>query len=570
MKVRTLLAVAASVLLSVFATSDAASAAGRERTDLSQAEKRARTTEIQLLGLSEFHGALEPPSGSGGRIGATNAGGVEFLATHLKMLEASNPNTLIVSSGDLVGATPLLSALFHDEPTIEAANLFGLDFTSVGNHEFDEGTAELRRMQEGGCHPVDGCQDGDGFEGADFQYLSANVTSAATGETFFPPYAVVHFKGVKIALIGVTLEATPTIVTPAGVAGLEFADEADTVNALVPKLKRQGVETIIVLIHEGGSAGSIDETTINQCNNPMGALVDVVDRMSDEVDVVLSGHSVWAPNCVIDGKIVVSAAGAGRLISDIDLTVSRASKEVVRAVVDNRIVTRDVAPDPAQTALLAKYQAVAAPIANRVVGSITADITRAANAAGESALGDVIADAQLAATAPAGFGDAVVAFMNPGGIRDDLLFDEISGSEAPGQVTYGELFNVQPFGNSLVTMTLTGSQIEQLLERQWEGQPFPRILQVSQGFSYAWDPAGPIGNRVDPASIMLNGAPVDPVASYRVTVNSFLADGGDNFTVLREGTNRLGGDVDLDALEKYVTANSPVAPGPQNRIALVP
>ena len=535
-----------------------------------QAADKAQTTDVQILGLNDFHGNLEPPAGSGGRIGSTNAGGVEYLASHVRELEKTSPNSVFVSAGDMIGASPLLSALFHDEPTIEAFNLMGLDFNGVGNHEFDEGVDELLRMQNGGCHPVDGCQDGDGFAGADFQYLAANVKYKDTGETIFPPYAIRHFPGVKVAFVGMTLEGTPSIVSPGGISTVNFLDEAESVNALVPELKRQNVETIIVLLHEGGSVSDrLDETTMNRCNNPTGALPPIVQAMDDEIDVVVTGHTNWAVNCVIDGKVVTGAASAGRLLTDIDLTISRATKDVVEARVENKIVTRDVPMAEALSQLIAKYKAISAPLANRVIGSITADITRTANAAGESALGDVIADAQLEATDDPGSGDAVVAFMNPGGIRENLLFAP-SGSEAPGEVTYGEAFTVQPFGNSLVTMTLTGTQIDTLLEQQFDN-PIPggsRILQVSDGFAYTWSASAPTGSKV--SSITIDGAPVLPGSSYRVTVNSFLADGGDNFAVLREGTNRLGGDVDLDALEKYFDANSPVAPGPQNRITQVP
>ena len=542
-----------------------------------RAADRAKTTEIQILGLNDFHGNLEPPTGSGGRIGGTeaagNAGGVEFLATHVRDLRATNPNTLFVSAGDLIGATPLISALFHDEPTIEAFNQMGLDYNGVGNHEFDEGVDELLRMQDGGCHPVDGCQDGDPFLGADFEFLAANVAYKDTGQTIFPPFAIHHFPGVKVAVIGMTLEGTPSIVSPAGISHVNFSDEADTVNALVPELKKQGIETIIVLLHEGGATSNpLNATTINQCGTLTGALPPIVQAMDDAVDVVVTGHTNWAVNCLIDGKIVTGAASAGRLVTDIDLTVSRATKDVVSAHVENKIVTRTVDKAPDLTTLVTKYKTLSAPFANRVIGNITADITRAANPAGESALGDVIADSQLAATTPANLGNAVIAFMNPGGIRTDLLFGQISGGEQPGQVTYGEAFNVQPFGNSLVTMTLTGAQIDTLLEQQWFVNPTTgvlttNILQVSNGFTYAYNPAASIGSRVDPASIKLGGTTLEAGTSYRVTVNSFLAEGGDNFFVLRDGTSRLGGDVDLDAIEKYFTANpGGVAPGPQNRI----
>jgi 5'-nucleotidase len=514
---------------------------------------KATTTEIQVLGLNDFHGNLEPPSGSGGRIGTTNAGGVEYLATHVRALRATNPNTLFVSAGDLIGATPLISALFHDEPTIEAFNHMELDFNGVGNHEFDEGVPELLRMQNGGCHPTDGCLDGDGFAGASFDFLAANVEDHATGETIFPPYAIRHFEGVKVAIIGMTLEDTPSIVTPTAVAGFDFLDEAETVNALVPVLRRRGVETIIVLLHQGGSTSNpLNEQTINQCGTLSGPLPPIVHAMDDAVDVVVTGHTNWAVNCVIDGKIVTGAAHQGRLVTDIDLTVSRASKDVVAATVNNRIVTRDVerAPDLAQ--LVEKYRQLAAPLANRVVGTTTAPITRAPNAAGESALGDVIADAQLAATAANG---AQVALMNAGGIRADL---------DAGDTTYGELFSVQPFGNTLTTLTLTGAQLDAVLEQQFTGGI--GILQVSHTLTYTRLAApGPDGRVTD---LRINGTPVDPAASYRVTTNNFLADGGDNYTVFRQGTDRVGGDVDLDALVAYFGTSSPVAPGPQNRITL--
>jgi 5'-nucleotidase len=531
-----------------------------------------KTVNVQILSLNDFHGNLQPPTGSSGLVFGVPAGGVEYLATHVNNLRATNPNTVFVSAGDMIGASPLLSALFHDEPTIEAFNAMGLDFNAVGNHEFDEGLTELLRMQNGGCHPVDGCQDGDGFTGADFQYLAANVVYQSNGRPIFPAYKIRAFGGVKIAFIGMTLEGTPSIVTPSGIVGLNFQDEADTVNSLIPKLRQQGVQTVIVLIHEGGQQNPT--TSINSCDGMSGAIVDIVNRTDDEVDLFITGHTHQPYNCIIDGRPVTSAFSFGRLITDIDMTLNKNTKEPVSISVNNVVVTRDVPADSFMTALIAEYNAIAAPLANRVIGQITGDITRTANAAGESALGDVIADSQLDATNDPGFGDAVVAFMNPGGIRADLTYPSSPAGEGDGNVTYGEAFTVQPFGNSLVTMTLTGAQIDTLLEQQFIGcvpaQTANRILQVSEGFTYSWSLSAPTCNKVDPATIKLNGETIDPNASYRVTVNSFLADGGDNFIVLKEGTDRLGGDVDLDALEKYFTAHSPVPPGPQNRITMVP
>jgi 5'-nucleotidase len=536
-------------------------------TVISAGAKPSGTVNVQILALNDFHGNLLPPSGSSGRVGTIDAGGVEYLATHISNLRALNPNTVVVSAGDMIGASPLLSALFHDEPTIEAFNLIGLDFNAVGNHEFDEGWDELVRMQEGGCHPVDGCLDGDDFAGANFQFLAANVVRKDNGKTIFPAYKVRSFDNAKIAFIGMTLEGTPLIVSPSGIAALNFLDEAATVNALVPQLKAKGIETIVVLIHEGGVQAA--PAPYNGCTGISGPIVDIVNNFDDEVDVVISGHTHQPYNCVIDGKIVTSAFSFGRLVTKVDLTIDRGTGEVVSMVADNRIVTRDVPKASLLTALINKYNAIAAPLANRVIGSIIADITRANNAAGESALGDVIADGQLEATVGQG---AVVAFMNPGGIRADLTYASSPAGEGAGNVTYGEMFTVQPFGNSMVTLTLTGAQIERVLEEQFAGCTLgtARILQVSTGFTYTWNAGGPVCEKVDPASISINGVPMDLSASYRITVNSFLADGGDSFPTLAQGTNRVGGDVDTDAFEAYFAAHSPVAPGPQNRITVIP
>jgi len=392
------------------------------------------------------------------------------------------------------------------------------------------------------------------------------------GKTVFPAFRTRTFNGVHVAFIGMTLEGTPSIVSPSGIAALDFADEADTVNALIPQLKRRGIEAVVVVVHEGGAPTG----GYNECPAISGAIVDIVGRLDDAVDLVVSGHTHQAYNCKIANSAgravpVSSAASFGRLVTKIDLKLDRATRDVAAVTIDNRIVTRDVATDLRQTALIAKYNAIAAPLQNRIIGSIQADITRTLSPAGESALGDVIADGQLSATREPAFGAAVVAFMNPGGIRADLTYAGSPAGEGDGNVTYGEMFTVQPFGNSLVTMTLTGAQIDTLLEQQFVGcgQTANRILQVSAGFSYAWNTSAPACNKVDPSSIKLGGATIDPAGRYRVTVNSFLADGGDNFLVLKQGTDRLGGAVDTDAFEAYFAAFSPVAPGPKNRISIV-
>jgi 5'-nucleotidase len=535
-----------------------------------------RNVDVRLLSLNDFHGHLEPNtpgtiSPTGGTADRVPAGGAEYLATHIRALERQNRDTRIVSAGDLIGASPLLSALFHDEPTIEAMNRIGLDLNAVGNHEFDEGSEELLRMQRGGCHPTDGCADGTGFEGADFRFLAANVVDRESGEPLFAPYAVERFKGIRVGFIGMTLEGTPDIVSPSGVAGLDFLDEAETANRYARELQRErGVEAVVVLLHEGGV--QTQPGGINDCNGMSGPIVDIVNRTTDEVDLFITGHTHSAYNCVIDGRPVTSASSFGRLITQIDLELDRRSREIVEVAANNRIVTQSVMKAPDITQLIEHYNTFAAPLRDRVIGRLAADATRAADDSGENSMGNLIADAQLAATDDAGTGQAVAAFMNPGGVRSDL---------AAGEVTYGEAFTVQPFGNSLVTMTLTGAQLLEVLKQQWCGQSSPRILLPSQGVTYSWSAAAaaaitgrPCAGAASPVrDLRIGGTPVSAGQSYRITVNSFLADGGDAFTTLRSGTDRLGGEVDVDALEAYLEptlSGAPLQPPATDRITRLP
>ena len=538
---------------------------------------------VQLLGLNDFHGHLEgntpgtiTPSPGAARV---PAGGAEYLATHIRAKAEGNPNTLVVSAGDLIGASPLLSALFHDEPTIEAMNKIGLDLNAVGNHEFDEGAAELLRMQNGGCHPDDGCQDGDGFAGAEFGFLAANVVDEDSGEPLFPPYAIRKFGGIKVGFIGMTLEGTPDIVSPSGIAGLDFLDEAETANRYADELRNtHGVRAIVVLLHEGGVQSA--PGGINDCNGMSGPIVDIVQRTSPAVDLFVTGHTHSAYNCVIDGRPVTSASSFGRLITDIDLTLDGNTKDVAGVTANNVIVTQNVFKAPDITALIDRYNAIAAPLRDRVIGRISADITRTPDASREHAAGNLIADAQLAATDDPGTGTAVAAFMNPGGVRADFTFAQ-SGSEGDGNVTYGEAFTVQPFGNSLVTMTLTGAQLYEALKQQWCGQSSPIVLLPSGTVHYTWSQAAataalgkPCAGVANPVSdLTIGGAAVDPAASYHVTVNSFLADGGDRFPIFRAGSDRLGGEVDTDALEKYIEPSlegAPIGPPALTRIDVAP
>jgi 5'-nucleotidase len=524
--------------------------------------------ELRILAINDFHGNLRPPPG-GIRIAdpadkakkiVVNAGGSERMATLVNQLRDGHKNTIFVAAGDLIGASPFLSAMFHDEPTIESMSMMGLALSAVGNHEFDEGKDELLRMQNGGCHPVDTCQGPHPFAGAKFRYLAASTIDKASGKTVFPPYEIRSFDGIPVAFIGLTLKATPEIISPQSAAGLEFRDEVETVNALVPELKTRGVEAIVVLIHQGGTPAG----DYNECPAIAGPIVDIVKNFDKAVDVVVSGHSHQAYICEIDGRLVTSGDKYGTLVTTVDLKLDPVTRDVVSAKAENTIVrVPDLAKDADQTALLEAYDRLAAPIANRPAGSVTETLSRVPNNAGESPLGDIIADAQLAATSAPDKGDAVMAFTNPGGVRTDIARKDNAA------VTFADLFATQPFRNQLVTLTLSGRQIKDMLEQQWLDPKRPRILQVSKGFSYAWDNSKGDGERVIAAQMSLNGKPIDFAASYRVTVNNYLAVGGDGFTVLRDGTMPQTGSYDSDALHAYFTANSPIGPTAGGRIVRI-
>ena len=516
------------------------------------------SVELQILGINDFHGNLEAPPGK--------PGGAAWLAAHLRRAEATAPHTAIVAAGDLIGASPLISSLFHDEPTIDAANLWGLDFAATGNHEFDEGSAELLRMQRGGMHPDDGNASDRSFTGADFEILSANVIVDATRETLFPPYAIEHYDGIPVAFIGLPLKETPSVVLASGVEGLTFEDEADTINRYVAEIREQGTEAIVVVIHQGGyqTEGGEDD-----CNGFSGPIVAIVEQTDPAVDLFVTGHTHKSYLCLLDGRPVTSAGHAGQYYTDIDTRLDRQTGDMTVIGVDNVPVTHDLEPAADVAALVEKYRTRVEAVSKSVVGTLTADFTEAPDVAGSTQLGGLIADAQLAATEAAENGGAVVAFMNGGGIRADLLF-EGSGNDRDGNVTFAEIAATQPFGNVLTTMTLTGSQIHTLLEQQWAGQPAPDILMPSAGFTYVWSRSAADGRRVDPSSICIDGIVVDPSAGYRVTVNSFLAGGGDDFPVLREGTDRVEGMVDVEALKAYLAAYSPLTPVPLDRIRVAP
>ncbi len=567
------------------------------RTEPQKPPPVSAAVDVRLIAFNDFHGYIDPPGDQvqaprrqGGTV-ALPVGGAAYLAGGIAALKAGHPRSIVVAAGDLVGASPLDSGLFHDEPAIEALNRMGLEFSSVGNHEFDRGRAELLRKQNGGCYPDgtpgrDTCIDGP-FTGAAFRYLAANVVDTASGKTLLPPYAIKTLEAgdgrkLSIAFIGLVLKNTPTMVTPSGVAGLSFTDEAAAANALLPQLHAQGVNAVVVLIHQGGTNdGSYNDKS---CPGLRGDILPVVDGLDPAIRVIVSAHTHQAYNCRYAGRLLTSAGSYGRFLTAIDLRMSAEDGSILDAGADNIPVVNDkqavadsaaYAPFPADTgvaALVAHYDALTAPITGRVVGGLTADLTRApltdsasARASGETTLGEVVADSELEATRAQG---AVAALINPGGVRADLLSAQISAGEKPGEVTYGEAYNVLPFGNHLVTLTLSGTQLYALLAEQW-GRKGVRMLQVSGGLSYAWDDSRPVeAGKIVPGSLKIDGKPVQPDASYRITVVDFLASGGDGYTTLTEGTQSVRSGLDIEAFTAYLQRHSPIA-APADRVVRV-
>lgn len=545
--------------------------------------------DVKIIAFNDFHGALEPPQVSvpanapDGSVVQVPAGGAAYLASAVAKLKAANPNHIVVAAGDLISASPFVSSQFLDEPTIRAMNMIGLDLNAVGNHEFDRGPDELLRMQNGGCAKYTSSQpcrvDGD-FPGAKFHYLAANVRRS-NGTTLFPGSEIRTFgtgrRAVRIGFIGLTLKETSTMVIPANVASLRFEDEARTINALVPKLRRQGAEAIVVLIHQGlyTQVGYDDKS----CGGVTGELLPILARLDPSIDLIVSGHTHRAYICDY-GRIdptrpflVTSAGRGGTLLTDITLSFDTAARRVTAKRADNLIVQGEgyvsaagpvavsadfpVYPaDPGVKDLVARYVAAAEPIARRIVGHLSGPATRKSTLAGESALGNIVADVYRAGTG------AEIGITNAFGVRADLVPD------AAGGVSYGQLYAVMPFANVLQVKGLTGRQISALLEQQFASDTNtvqnPKMLLVSQGFTYSYDLTKPEGERI--SDMRLNGAPIDDGRIYRVGVSNFLATGGDNFTVLTKGTDIGGGPQDIDAFEAYVAKGGTVAVPETNRI----
>ena len=517
--------------------------------------------EVQILAINDFHGNIETPPGpvtiarADSSVLNVRAGGAAQLASALSKARQGHPNSITVAAGDLIGASPLASAYFLDEPTIDAMNMLGLSLASVGNHEFDKGSVELLRMQKGGCEKYTTrlpCRL-EPFVGARFQYLAANVRRG-DGSTLFPATAVKQVGPIRIGFIGETLKETATLVSPGGVAGLTFTDEAATANALVPQLKAAGADAIVLLIHQGGKVP--DSFEEQGCKGFAGDILPILDRLDPAITTVISGHTHNGYACTLQrggtARLLTSAGRYGILYSDVRLTFDPTSHRLLDGRAVNVPVTGDSGADPKVAALVDRYVAASRPAAERVVGRLAGAAVKTGEN-GESPVADLIADAQLAATKAPGRGNAQISFINTGGTRTDLV------PRADGSITYGQIFALEPFGNTLVVRTLTGAQLKALLEQQFDeakGGLRASTLVPSANFHFAFDLSQPQGSRI--VAMALDGKPIDPDGRYRVVVNNFLASGGDGYSVLTGGTDTFDAGLDLDALEAWLATNPAV------------
>jgi 5'-nucleotidase len=513
---------------------------------------------LNLVAINDFHGNLEPSkytytSAATGKSETLRAGGIEALSGALAAWRKEDKDLLFIGAGDLIGASPALSAMWADEPSIEAMNLLGLRLSSVGNHEFDAGRKELLRQQAGGCdspRPAKACKLMPHYRGAQFTYLAANVLDSATGKPFMPAWRIENVKGVKVGVVGAVLQGTASVAVASAIAGLDFIDEADAINQALPQMRADGAKVFVALIHEGGKTDEAPDQPA--CKGLTGGVVDIVKRLDPAIRLVITGHSHQGYLCNVDGRVVTQADAAGHLLSRIALTVHPMSGAVTGIDVKNVVMNPEQFPaDPKVRAYLANVKERSRAVLARPLGKLgQASVSRKAGDAGESPLGNLIADAVLAATRAQG---AQIGFMNNGGIRKDL-----ETSDATLTTHVGHAQAVLPFGNTLVVMDLRGAQLRRLLEQQWQrpGASGATILQVSQGLSYTWDEQRPPGQRLVPGSLKLNGVPVDDNQTYRVVANNFLAEGGDHFPEFAKGTNRVDTRIlDLDALSDYIARN---------------
>lgn len=509
---------------------------------------------VNIVAINDLHGYLQAnpysfrDSTAADGMRTLKAGGIATLGGMLTQLRKEDPQLLFIGAGDLVGGSPPLSAMWADEPTLEALRHMDMKLSAIGNHELDNGKAEFLRQLNGGCEsirPTKACQFRTSYPGSGFPYLAANLIDTDTGKTLLPPYRIEEVKGQKIAFVGAVLRDVASVVSAKGMQGLSVEDEAESINRLIPELNQQGVNAIVAVVHQGGSTPEPYDK--QDCSQLSGDIVDVAKRLDPAVDVLISGHSHQGYLCKVGSLLVTQGSAYGHLMTHLTLEVTPGQHRVTSIHATNLLADPAQYPvDPQMLALQRELEARSNNVLLKPVGAIAASpITRRTDAAGEMPLGDLIADAHLAAGAAHG---AQIAFMNKGGIRGDLALE-------PGhkRLNYGQVATVQPFNNTLIAFDLKGRQLEQLLNQQWKTADDFNALQVSRGFSYRWDSTRPLDSRVIPGSVRLNGKPLLPESNYRLVVNGFLADGGDRFSLFRQGLNRSDlGVTDLDSLIDYL------------------
>ncbi|MFC0710844.1 bifunctional metallophosphatase/5'-nucleotidase [Azorhizophilus paspali] len=514
---------------------------------------RPQPVEVNLLAVNDFHGHIQPTrfshrNATGEQL-SLKAGGIGALSGLLAEMRARDPELLFVGGGDLIGGSPPLSAMWADEPSLRALDLLDMRLSVVGNHELDQGREELLRQVRGGCRsprPDRACRFESVHPGIGFTYIAANLVDRRSGEQLFPAYRIERVRGARIAFVGAVLEDVDTQLSRQSMQGLRTLDEAQAINAQVPTLLAQGVDTIVAVVHQGGATPEAYDQP--DCRQLSGPIVEIVRRLDPRIKVVLSGHTHQGYLCRVGEVLVTQAGSYGRLATHLTLRIDPHRHRLLEAEARNLLV------DPSRYAPSAEIGALQQAVERRsqaVLGRPLArlavrEVPQAYDDAGESPMGNLIADAQLAATAHLG---AQVALTNPGGIRAGLVLE-------PGQaeVSYGQVASTQPFNNSLTIVTLRGAQLRELLEQQWQQDGF-RPLQPSASFSYSWDPGRPGGRHIVADSLRIDGRPVRDGDLYRITVNSFMAGGGDKLSVLAEATERLDtGLNDLEALIDYLQA----------------
>lgn len=512
--------------------------------------------ELSIFSINDFHGHIQPkspvplsprlPDPQSGELKAQAAGGVAYLATVLDKLRSQRKNQVFVAAGDLVGASPQMSSLLKDEPTVSALGQLGLAASSLGNHDLDAGLPELLRKTRGEC-PSTGCAWPE-FKGASFPFLAANMFETETGKRVLPSHMLKEIAGFKVAFVGAVTRDVPKVTIPKSIVGLRFADEADTLNALVPELRAAGAQVLVAIMHEGAMYDGGANDPSYACPGLQGRGVDIAKRLDPAYAIIISGHTHQAYTCKIDGRLMVQAGSFGGWLTESRLTLDATGKVLDAQAINHPVLQGVYAPNPAFVALVARAAALTTAARNKPVADLTRGATRMATAPfGDTTLGNLVADAHLAFAKKRGAVD--IGITNSGGIRADLTVE-------PGRTTtLSDLFAIQPFTNELIALTLTGKQLQELIRRQLTSRRAngPATLQVSYNLRYQWSQTP--GAEPVLESVTVDGKPLDPARDYRIVANNFTAEGGNDLNIMKQGRDRVVVGMDIDAFEEWLREN---------------